>query len=586
VSDGQSTVLRRGMRLLWHSVRTHPQPFAAALTGAVLFAAMAVGGTIVLGEVTDRVIVPGFDEGVTNRTVLLGALAILGAAMLRSFGVVMRRFFGNMACRRMQRTWFERVTSRYVSVPLSWLQERPTGELLAHADADTERSVMVMQALPMSLSVIVIVLFATVSLAVVDPVICGIAVALFPTLAGLNQLYSRRVEEPAASAQASVGAVAAVAHETFDGALLVKTLGRESDEVTRLATAAGQLRQHRLRVGRLRAAFEPALDALPSLGTIALLALGSWRVSRDVMSTGELVQAMALFGILAFPMRVLGFLFEELPRAVVAHDRIDKVLRAADESVRAAGTQRIPAGALGITGRDVRHAYGTDAVLDGVTFDVEPGEVVALVGATGSGKSTLCQLIAGLLPPTDGALTVGGVDVTDIEPGSLHGAVALVFQESFLFADTVRENLRLDDEISDDDIAWALEIARADRFVARLPRRLDQRLGERGVTLSGGQRQRLALARALVRRPQLLILDDAMSAVDAVVEQQMLARLRSALVTTTLIVAHRVSTIALADRVLLLEGGRITASGTHDELLETSSAYEALVRAYEEEEAA
>jgi ATP-binding cassette, subfamily B, bacterial len=219
--------------------------------------------------------------------------------------------------------------------------------------------------------------------------------------------------------------------------------------------------------------------------------------------------------------------------------------------------------------------------LAGVDLALTPGEVVALVGATGSGKSTLCHLLAHLYQPTGGAVRLGGVDLSRADPGSLRSAVALVFQEAFLFAATVRENLALGWDASDDDLHWALDAARARRFVERLPLGLDQPLGERGVTLSGGQRQRLALARALLRRPGLLMLDDATSAVDATVERQILDGLPDTLHATTLVVAHRLSTIALADRVLFLDGGHIAASGTHQELLDSVPAYTSLARAYE-----
>ncbi len=321
-------LLRRGIALLWLSVRTHPRPFTLAVAGAVIYSCMAVGGTIVLGRVTDDVILPAFDGGVERSDVWLGAAAIVVVALLRMGGVVLRRLFGNIAQRRMQRTWFTEVTDRYIAVPLDWLRDRPAGQLLAHADADAERATMVMQPLPFSLGVIVIIVLATVQLALVDPILAVVGFAIFPALALLNHHYSRRVEPPAADAQAAVGVVSSVAHESFDGAMVVKTLGLAEREVGRLEEAAGELRRQRIAVGRLRASFEPALDALPNLGTVALLAVGSWRISEGGMTTGDLVQAMALFGILAFPMRVVGFLLEELPRAVVAHDRIAGVLSA------------------------------------------------------------------------------------------------------------------------------------------------------------------------------------------------------------------------------------------------------------------
>ena len=582
-SPRDQTVLRRGLSLLWLSVRAQPKPFAVSVAGAVLFAVMAVGGTVVLGRATDHVLTPAFDGGVGRGAVVVGAASIVAASLARMLGVVLRRFYGQMAQRRMQMLWFQRVTDRYLSVPLRWYDDHPAGELLAHADADCERSTIAMQPLPFSLGVIVIILVSMVQLALVDPAIMLIGLALFPSLALLNRYYTRRVETPAARAQAQVGEVSAVTHESFEGALIVKTLGLEGREVLRLRRAAEELRTQRLVVGRLRAAFEPGLDALPNLGTVAVLGVGAWRLSAGAVTIGELVQAMTLFGILAFPFRIVGFLLEELPRAVVAHDRIAGVL-AASPRPQPANPRSLPAGPLRVALDDVHFAHGDDVVLDGVTFELQPGEIVALVGSTGTGKSTLCNLLANLTDPTAGEVRLGGVPLRTADPEDLHEAVALVFQETFLFGDTVRENLTMGAPTSDAEVLHALEVARARTFVERMPRGLDEVIGERGVTLSGGQRQRIALARALLRRPRLLLLDDATSAVDARVERAILDGLRGSLAATTVIVAHRVSTIALADRVLLLDGGRIAASGTHRELLSIPE-YAALVRAYEQEAA-
>lgn len=581
--DGdQKGLMRRGARLLWLSARTHPKPFAVSIFGAFLYSTMAVGGTVVLGRVTDRVLVPAFEEGVGWGEVIAGGLALLGASMLRALGVILRRYFGMMTTRSMQVTWFTKITDRYLAVPLSYFQSHPTGELLAHADNDVERATMALQPLPFSLGVIVLIVAASISLLVVDPVLMLVGGALFPSLALMNRVYTRRVEQPAARAQARVGDVSAVAHESFDGALVVKTLGLEEMEVQRMSDAADALRRERLHVGRLRAGFEPGLDALPSLGTIALLAVGSWRLSNGAISTGDLVQAMSLFGILAFPMRIVGFLLEELPRAVVAHDRIAGVLAARDKPLPDPERARsLPDGPLDVALREVHFAYGDEPVLEGVTMHARAGEIVALVGATGSGKSTLCQLITHLIDRATGTIRIGGVDVGDAHPVELRRSVALVFQETFLFADTVRENLTLGEPFDDAELESALDIARARRFVGHLPHGLDEVIGERGITLSGGQRQRLALARALLRRPRVLLLDDATSAVDPTVERQVLDGLRGSLDATTLIVAHRISTIALADRVLFLDGGRIAAEGTHTELLSVP-AYNALVTAYEQ----
>src|SRR5688572_26325794 len=238
--DGRQTIMRRGVRLLWYSVRAQRGPFALAILGAALFSVMAVGGTVVLGRITDDVLTPGFEDGVERRAVAIGAAAIVLASALRMVGVVLRRYFGQMAQRRMQVVWFTRVTDRYLRVPLRWFDEHPTGELLAHADADCERSTMAMQPLPFSLGVVVLIGVSMVLLATVDWVLFGVAVALFPGLAVLNNYYTKRVEQPAAAAQARVGDVSTVAHESFEGALVVKTLGLEEREAARMRERAEQ----------------------------------------------------------------------------------------------------------------------------------------------------------------------------------------------------------------------------------------------------------------------------------------------------------------------------------------------------------
>ncbi|MEI2651499.1 MAG: ABC transporter ATP-binding protein [Microthrixaceae bacterium] len=321
---------RRGAALVARFIRTHPMPMAVSVIGAVMFAAAAVGATVAVGHVTDTVITPAFSGGVKSSTVWAGVVLIFVVGVVRGLSVVVRRYFAAMLEARMQATLRRGVVDKYLSAPLSFHHSRPTGELLAHADADVTGTTMLIKPLPFSIGVFALVFFALISLIAVDWTFTLIAIALFPMLTLLNKAYAKRAEVPSALVQQRLGDVSAVAHESFDGALVIKTLGLGAQEAERFAVAADRLRQQRLVVGGLRATFEPILDVLPNIGTIVLFLVGAWRIDSGAVTPGDLVQAASLFSILAFPMRVLGFFLEELPRAVVSVERVDGVLAADD----------------------------------------------------------------------------------------------------------------------------------------------------------------------------------------------------------------------------------------------------------------
>jgi ATP-binding cassette, subfamily B, bacterial len=309
------------------------------------------------------------------------------------------------------------------------------------------------------------------------------------------------------------------------------------------------------------------------------------------MDAGDLVQVAYLFVLLAFPVRAIGWVLGELPRSVVGWDRVSRVLEATGGlAYGTVGLAEVDAPAsLDVQG--VGFSYGDAPVLHDVTFSVDAGRTIAVVGPTGSGKSTLTTLLVRLVDPASGEVVLDGVDLRAVARGGVAGAAAVVPQQTFLFDDTVRGNVTLGLDVPDSEVLRALTVAQADRFVAALPEGLDTRIGERGMTLSGGQRQRLALARAIVRSPRLLVMDDATSSVDARVEAAILAGLRVSVVgssadaPTVVVVAYRKATIALADEVVYVEHGRVVDRGTHVELLARCSGYRSLITAYEREDA-
>ena len=551
------------------------------MVGALGFVAASIGGAWVLRAATDDLVIPAFDDGTVDRSdvwVVMGLIVVVSVG--RGIGVMMRRWYLSLAENSTQRDWRRALVNHYLDVPLRFHRERPTGELLAHADIDLTTATMVLKPLAFSVSVLALVIVAVVTLFIIHPLVALLGIVLFPLLVVMSQIYTSRVEAPSARAQQAVGEVASVAHESFEGALVVKTLGREAAEVERLRRASATLRKERLVVGRIRAAFEPSIDALPNIGVVLLLLIGSWLVSRGDATPGDLVLAAVVFGLLATPLRVFGFFLEEMPRSVVALDRVDKVM--AQPVEQRAGTATVPAGPVDVAVHGLVVGHGEHHVLRGVDLEVAAGTTAAVVGATGSGKSTLLEAVAGVLDRIEGTVVIGGVDIDDVAADDWTTAVAIAFQESFLFTDTIVENVALG-AVGLEEVHRTLAIARADGFVADLADAEVTVVGERGTTLSGGQRQRVALARALARRPQVLLLDDATSAVDPLVEAEILDALRAELDMTVLVVAHRISTILLADTVVYLDDGRVVATGTHEELLQRDD-YQALVTAYEQGE--
>lgn len=593
----------RGMRVLGTAIRTEPWVFLAAVVGAMLHAAVNVGSASVLGYLTDATILPAFERGSTTAAALLGAAALLmGVGLGKAVGIGMRRLLAALMQFRMQARYRRAVARKYLELPLSWHHRHPTGQLLSNANADVEAAWQPLAPLPMAVGSVFMLAIAAVAMVVTDPVLALVGFVVFPVLAAANLVFQRRVSPVASRAQALRAEVSGVAHESFDGALVVKTLGREDTETERFTHAAHRLRDALIQVGRMRSMFDPVMEALPNLGVLAVLLLGMWRLSTGAVEPGDLVQIAFLFTLLSLPIRSFGWILGDLPRSVVGWDRVQSVLRS--DGAMEYGTRTLqdaPAGiALRARGVVFSYADSYDAgggardlmdgdsgtarttVLDGVDLDIAPGRTVALVGPTGAGKSTLTTVLMRLVDPDSGTVTLDGVDARDLARDQIPRHAALVPQGTFVFEDTVRDNITLGDPVDDEQVWAALRLARADGFISELDGGLDARLGEKGTTLSGGQRQRLALARAIVRRPRLLIMDDATSAVDPQIEAQILAGLRERDdAATVVVVAYRRATIALADEVVYVERGRVLARGTHEELLTASPGYARLVTAYE-----
>jgi len=589
--------MHKAGQLLRHALRTERWRFALAITFSAIFSLMTVIFGTLLGRMTDAVVIPGVAgepiQGIWGEytqdpqtAIILAGAAFLAIGIANAILVYLRRRFQGNAVAGVGARHRRVVADALASLPLGWHRANPPGRMLSAMSSDSESATNTLHPFAFAAGSVVMMFAAGWAMFAMDPWLALTGLAVIPVILAINFVYERVITPQWDLGQSLRSDVSTIAHESFEGGTVVKALGAEQSEERRFAEVALGLRDADTRVGRTSAWFEPMMDVIVPLGSVALMVVGSFRAAAGAVTVGEVISAIYLVTLLGVPIRGLGWVLGQMPQALVAFRRVGEIAQAAteiDEPGHVA-VEHIGAGAMTFDRADIGADDGEGnlaVILQDVSLSLEPGTVTALVGATGSGKSTVALAASRLARPVTGMVTLDDIDLSTISALGSH--VALAPQTAFVFAGSVRENVTLGDDHDDEAVWLALKRANVTDVVENVGG-LDAVLHERGMNLSGGQRQRIALARALVREPRVLVLDDATSAVDPRVERDILTGLRrDGQGPTVLIIAYRLASILLADHVVHVDRGRVVDAGSHADLLKRDPGYRELVLAYEED---
>jgi len=561
------------MRTFWRLLG-FLRPYRGGVLASFALAAAAMGTGVLIPYLVGRT-VDEIRQGGANLWPL--ALAVVATALLRLAFSVVRRLVAGRVSLGVEYDLRNRIYGHLHSLELAFFDAQQTGQLMSRSTVDLQsvRFFLGYGLMFMLQSALTILIAAGVMVAV-NAQLAAVALAPMPFVIWIAARYGRRNRPASQEVQQRIAELTAEAEENVSGVRVVKAFAQERRQLRLFEDAVRRLFSQSMVSARLRAFYSPLIGFLPQLGLAGLLLVGGRQAIDGSISIGDFVAFYGYVLILTSPMRMLGIALGMAQRAVASGARVFEILDREPRLVAPPDAAPLPAGAGRVELRDVTFAYdGGEPVLRDVSLDVEAGQTVALVGPTGSGKSTLVLLIPRLYDVPEGSVRVEGVDVRSLDPASLRKQVAVVSEDAFLFSASLRENIAYArPEAADEEVLDAAERAGLSELLESLPDGLETLVGERGLTLSGGQRQRVAIARALLSQPRILILDDATSSVDATTESRIKGALREVMHgRTTFVIAHRLSTIALADEIVVLESGRIVARGSHEELLEGSALY-------------
>jgi ABC-type multidrug transport system fused ATPase/permease subunit len=553
------------------------RPYKWSMVVSTVLAVASQAASIALVLLTTRVI----DEAVRPRDERLlwtFVWLIVAIGVVKALLMVGRRFISGRQALGVEFDMRNGLYSHLLRLSFGFYDRHQTGQLMSRATVDLQSVRFFLgYGLIFFFQHVLTIVGVTAVVFWLDWRLALVALAVTPLIVGLAYRYSHVSHPVLRDVQQRLADVTTVAEEGIVGVHVVKAFAQEEREQAKFERRSEAVFARSLEANRQRATYVPLLSFVPLLAQAAVLLMGGLMVRRGALTIGEFIGFNLFVVMLIMPLRMLGMWIGQAQRATASGERIFEILDEPEEIGDDPGARELPAegrGAIRFDGVVFEYREG-GRVLDGIELELEPGRTVALIGHTGSGKTTLASLVPRFYDVTEGSVTVDGVDVRDLKLASLRREIGIVAQDPFLFSATVRENIAFGrGDATDEQVERAATLAQAHEFIEALPHGYDTIVGERGITLSGGQRQRVAIARALIMDPRILIFDDATASVDATTEARIRLGLREAMVgRTTLIIAHRLSTIALADELVVLDGGRVAARGTHEQLIATSPIY-------------
>lgn len=581
-------VFRVGLKAMIRGSKGYPVATPVSILAGVVNGATMVLSAVAIGWATDHLILPVFDGRSVPASEWILAIAFVSVvSLLRVATIIVRAYaaavvqFGNQASTRRG------LVRQYVRLGVPWHRKHSTGRLLSNAVSDVDALWQPMQFFAFSLGSASMLIFALFNIARSDLYLALAALVLMGFVVVANILFQRVGAPRARAAQRARADLSSIAHEGVQGEQVIRTLGIARAESARFTQSSSVLRRSNIRMANVNAVFDPVIELAPTATVLGVLLIGATRVESGALTVGVLVEVIYLFLTMALPLSLIGRFLGLLPLGVVGHNRVTSVLDAREYP--STGQRRLESvGPIPVRLTDGRFSYGDgggQAALGPLDLTFSAGHVIAVVGATGSGKTTLLRVVSRLAELDEGTVEYDGTAVSALHESETVSRVAVAQQTAFLFDSTIRDNVTMGRDLDDSEVWWALRLCAAEDFVAENPLGLDATVGKNGKSLSGGQRQRIALARALVSKPSLAVLDDATSALDPSVEAAVLENIRRELLTsdrtsTVVMSASRKTTVALADRVVLLEKGSIAAVGTHESLSSENERYRAIVDAY------